>query len=87
MPGGGQLKVSSFVDRTSYIVTIADTGSGIAPEDLKHIFEPFFSKKASGTGLGLAITQSIIQEHNGKLKVTSTINEGTTFTIELPMKE
>lgn len=87
MPGGGQLKVSSFVDRTSYIVTIADTGSCIAPEDLKHIFEPFFSKKASGTGLGLAITQSIIQEHNGKLKVTSTINEGTTFTIELPMKE
>ena len=66
-------------------ISIQDTGSGIAPEDLRHIFEPFFSKKASGTGLGLAITQSIIQEHNGKLKVTSTINEGTTFTIELPI--
>ena len=89
MPGGGQLTVSSSseggVHRTSYIVTIADTGSGIAPEDLKHIFEPFFSKKASGTGLGLAITQSIIEEHKGKIKVTSTLSEGTTFIIELPL--
>lgn len=86
MSTGGQLKISSFVDRTSYIVTIADTGKGIAKENLPHIFEPFFSRKASGTGLGLAITQSIIEEHNGKLKVTSAVNEGTIFTIELPIK-
>lgn len=99
MPTGGQLTVASLahpersrrVSRCSpletFVIKITDTGSGIAPEDLKHIFEPFFSKKASGTGLGLAITQSIIQEHGGKLKVTSTVNKGTTFTIELPIKE
>ena len=103
MPTGGTLTVKTTIwdqrlktnDQRSLVtgywplvtITIADTGSGIAPEDLKHIFEPFFSKKASGTGLGLAITQSIIEEHKGKIKVTSTINEGTTFTIELPIKE
>ena len=90
MPSGGQLTVASLVSRISsletFVITIADTGNGIAKEDLPHIFEPFFSKKASGTGLGLAITQGIIQEHNGKLKVTSTVNQGTTFTIELPIK-
>ncbi len=84
MPAGGQLSVTTTIHHSLFAIHIKDTGSGIAPEDLKHIFEPFFSKKASGTGLGLAITQSIIQEHNGKLKVTSTVNQGTTFTIELP---
>ena len=90
MPGGGQLTVASLVSRISsletFVITIADTGKGIAREDLPHIFEPFFSKKASGTGLGLAITQSIIEEHKGKIKVTSAVNQGTTFTIELPIK-
>lgn len=89
MPTGGKLTVSSSseggVHRTSYIVTIADTGSGIAPEDLKHIFEPFFSKKASGTGLGLAITQGVIQEHKGKIKVISEVEKGTEFIIRLPI--
>lgn len=88
MPDGGQLTVASFAHRpSSYIVTIADTGKGIAQEDLPRIFEPFFSKKASGTGLGLAITQEIIKEHGGKIKVNSAVNEGTTFTIELLIKK
>ena len=90
MPGGGQLTVASLVSRISsletFVITIADTGKGIAKEDLPRIFEPFFSKKDAGTGLGLAITQSIIQEHGGKINVKSTVGEGTTFTIELPIK-
>ena len=88
MPTGGSLTVETRIYSSNPIleISIRDTGSGIAPEDLRHIFEPFFSKKAAGTGLGLAITQGIIQEHGGKIKVTSTINEGTTFTIELPIK-
>ncbi len=83
MPTGGQLAVRTMLHSSRFTINIADTGSGIAPEDLKHIFEPFFSKKASGTGLGLAITQGIIQEHGGNINVKSTVGEGTTFTIEL----
>ncbi|MBI5149362.1 MAG: hypothetical protein HZA28_01140 [Candidatus Omnitrophica bacterium] len=86
MSSGGQLTVSSLVDRTSYIVSIADTGSGIAPEDLKHIFEPFFSKKASGTGLGLAITQGIMEQHKGKIRIESTVGVGTTVVLEFPLE-
>ncbi len=53
-------------------------------ENLKHIFEPFFTKKETGTGLGLAITKEIIEDHKGKIKVHSVLGRGTTFTIRLP---
>ena len=86
MPTGGILTIRTTSDEQRTTISISDTGSGIAPEDLKRIFEPFFSKKATGTGLGLAITQGIIQEHGGKIKVNSTIGEGTEFIIELPRK-
>ncbi len=62
---------------------VSDTGSGIPEEMLPKIFEPFFSTKES-TGLGLAVVYRIIQQHEGKIKVTSKSNEGTTFTIHLP---
>lgn len=87
MPRGGKLTVSSFVDRTSYLVTITDTGSGIPPEDLKHIFDPFFSRKDNGTGLGLAIVQGIVEQHKGKIKVESKVGVGTTVKVELPIDE
>ena len=90
MPHGGKLTVSSSseggVHRTSYIVTIADTGSGIVPEDLKHIFDPFFSKKASGTGLGLAIVQGIVEQHRGKIKIESKVGVGTAVKLEFPLQ-
>lgn len=85
MPSGGKLTVSSFVDRTSHIVTIADTGSGIAPEDLKHIFDPFFSRKDHGTGLGLAIVQGIMEQHRGKVRITSQVGVGTEVKLEFPI--
>jgi signal transduction histidine kinase len=66
-----------------YTIEISDTGCGIAPKDIPHIFEPFFTKKAKGTGLGLAITQGIIEKHGGTIKVESILNKGTIFKITL----
>jgi signal transduction histidine kinase len=66
-------------------ITVADNGCGITEEERTHLFEPFYSTKGSkGTGLGLAVTHKIIQEHGGEIKVLSTPNEGTEFTIILP---
>jgi len=91
MPNGGELHViprsasqRSEPTRQSLAIEISDTGCGISPEDLKHIFEPFFTKKEKGTGLGLAITQGIIEKHGGTIKVESKIGQGTTFKITLP---
>ncbi len=74
---------NSGIDSKSFILIIQDTGHGIHAKDLPRIFDPFFSKKSNGTGLGLSITQGIVQEHNGKIKVKSTIGMGTQFIIEL----
>lgn len=65
-------------------VTVADTGAGIAPENLDRMFEPFFTTKSNGTGLGLPITRKIIHEHGGLITVESQPNRGTTFSIVLP---
>jgi len=65
-------------------LTIADTGVGIAPENMDRLFEPFFTTKQNGTGLGLSIAQRIVQEHHGAISVQSELNKGTTFSILLP---
>ncbi|MGH7496535.1 MAG: ATP-binding protein [bacterium] len=74
--------VSSVHDTIEIIV--ADTGSGIPPENLKKIFEPYFSTKKSGMGLGLAIVKRIIEEHQGHITVASDVGNGTRFVISLP---
>ncbi len=70
-------------------VSISDTGSGIAPEHIQRIYDPFFTTKNSpqqrGTGLGLSVTYGIIQEHAGKIRVESRPGEGTTFYLEFPL--
>jgi signal transduction histidine kinase len=66
-------------------IAISDTGTGIAPEKLERIFQPFFTTKAHGIGLGLPITKRLIEDHRGQLLVTSTPGAGTTFTIRLPL--
>jgi len=68
-------------------IEIIDNGSGIAPEDMPHIFEPFFSakNKASGIGLGLAIAHGIVQSHKGRIEVESKLGKGTTISIILPL--
>ncbi len=74
-------------DETAWCgIVVADTGSGIAPENLDKIFDPFFTTKDStgGTGLGLAIVYRIIEDHGGTIEVESTADKGTVFTITLP---
>jgi signal transduction histidine kinase len=68
-------------------IDVADTGSGISPEALTHIFEPFFTTKAvgKGTGLGLATAFGIVKQHQGSIQVESTVGQGTTFRILLPL--
>lgn len=76
-------------DDAHIVVEITDNGSGIAPEDIPQIFEPFFSTKvkASGIGLGLAIVHGIVQNHNGKIDVHSKLGKGTTISIQLPLSK
>ncbi len=67
-------------------VTVTDTGSGITAEHLPHIFDPYFTTKSDGTGLGLAVAYSILSRHGGVVTVDSTVGQGTTFTIYLPVE-
>jgi signal transduction histidine kinase len=93
MPGGGIVRLRLGLDATGRRAEIAvtDTGVGIAPADLRRIFEPFFSTKTEpdaagqgGTGLGLAVCRDIIEAHHGRLRAESRLGQGSTFTIILP---
>jgi two-component system sensor histidine kinase HydH len=81
----GSLTVSvlSCKDGSKIGIRISDSGIGIGPQDLSHIFDPYFTTKATGTGLGLAIVHNIIEAHNGEINVKSRMRKGTTFTIWL----
>jgi len=89
MPDGGQLRVSTSRtgDPAGVGVSFADTGPGIAPDALPHIFDPFYTTKPEGLGLGLYITRNIVEEHGGRLEVESLFGEGATFTVWLPTGE
>ncbi|MBP7215829.1 MAG: PAS domain S-box protein [Candidatus Omnitrophica bacterium] len=85
MPEGGVLTIStSNIQNIFAQITVSDTGHGIAPNDLKNIFMPFFTTKKVGTGLGLSICYNIIKNHNGTVDIESQVGKGTTFTIRLP---
>jgi len=89
MPGGGVLRIEvatggDAVREGEVRIVVADTGKGIAPDDLDRIFEPFYSGRERGSGLGLAITRRVIEDAGGSITVASTPGEGTTFTLTLP---
>ena len=63
-----------------------DNGRGIAPEHLPNIFRPFYTTKGDGTGLGLSLARRIVEDHHGRIEVTSTIGKGTTFSVVLPLQ-
>jgi PAS domain S-box-containing protein len=89
MRPGGQIRLRTRRDGREAVVWVKDTGSGIAPANLSRIFEPFFTTKTEGkgTGLGLSIVQRIVEKHGGRLSVESTLGEGTTFTVRLPLAD
>jgi PAS domain S-box-containing protein len=91
MPGGGRLRVATLANGHVEAI-VADSGAGIAPENLKRIYDPFFTTKTMpkpgerrGTGLGLSVSYGIIQEHAGKIHVESAVGAGTTFHLEFPL--
>lgn len=91
MPHGGRLRVFARAARAgdperrpAVEIAVEDTGRGVAPEDLSHIFEPFYTTKPDGTGLGLAIVHRIIQEHEGEIRVEHPERGGARFVVVLP---
>ncbi len=91
MPEGGRLRVATIVNGHVEAM-VSDSGTGIAPEHLKRIYDPFFTTKTTlrpgdrrGTGLGLSVSYGIIQEHAGKIHVESAVGAGTTFHLEFPL--
>jgi two-component system, NtrC family, sensor kinase len=90
MPRGGNLWVSTNLHKNGSEITIRikDDGSGISPEILSRIFEPFLTTKEAGkgVGLGLAVSWNIIEAHRGRIEVQSEVGKGTTFTVSLPLE-
>ena len=83
----GEVSVKSTVDREAglILVEVADNGCGIEAENLKKIFEPFFSTKGDGTGLGLAVSYGIVENHKGNIRVVSEPDQGARFIVEFPI--
>lgn len=87
MDDNGEITISTTNDwnKKNIIISVTDFGKGIPEKNIEKIFDPFYSTKDTGTGLGLSIVYSIIINHRGNIDVTSTKNEGTTFTISFPL--
>lgn len=81
MPDGGEITVGAAFTDGVFRLTFTDHGTGISPDDMEKIFQPYFTTKEAGIGLGLAITERIIKEHGGDILVESLPGEGTTFTV------
>jgi len=84
MPNGGSITLRTRREDGKVAIEVADTGSGLTPEECARIFTPYYTSKQHGTGLGLAIVQSVVSDHGGRISVKSESGKGTTFLIELP---
>ena len=87
-PLSRHLVVSTGITREGQAyIEVEDNVAGIAPEVLKHLFDPFFSTKKTGMGMGLSISQTIVTDHNGRISARSVPGRGAVFTVELPLSE
>jgi nitrogen fixation/metabolism regulation signal transduction histidine kinase len=86
MPEGGTLELRTQREDGKVKIEVADTGSGLTPEDCERIFTPYYTSKQHGTGLGLAIVQSVVSDHGGRIHIESQPGRGATFVIELPVR-
>lgn len=94
MTNGGRLKleVKESIPMETVEVRVSDSGVGIPPEQLRQIFEPFYTTKQpdeygrGGTGLGLSVCRQIIEQHHGRIRVESVVGKGSTFTVKLPKR-
>jgi len=87
MNQGGTLKIVTREDQGFVHIDISDSGIGMSEEQLSKIFEPYYTTKEFGSGLGLTVVYKVIREHNGEVSVHSRENQGTTFTISLPIPD
>jgi protein-histidine pros-kinase len=91
-PPGGRIEVRVVAEREACVVEVQDTGVGIAPQELEHLFDRFYRaptatrEQIKGVGLGLAITEAIVNSHNGKIEIESEVGVGSIFRVLLPMK-
>ena len=83
---GGKLSIETHLKGDHIEIRISDTGKGVAPEDLKDIFDPFVTTKPKGTGLGLPICRKIVEDHEGEIRIQSKLGEGTVSIIILPIQ-
>jgi len=87
MPQGGEVVISTSKREGWICFSIRDTGEGMRPEDLPHIFEPLFTTKAKGIGLGLSIVKLLVDAHHGEIEVSSQVGQGTEFIVKIPYEE
>jgi signal transduction histidine kinase len=86
-PSGGSVSINLNKAESCFVISFRDSGSGITPDNLQRIFEPFYTTKRDGTGLGLAVTRKIIEGHAGKMDIKSESGKGTTVSVRLPLQE
>jgi signal transduction histidine kinase len=84
MPQGGTLSISAGQDDYHVLLSVSDTGQGIAPEEMPRIFEPLYTTKPHGIGLGLSLCRSLVEANQGVIRVHSVVGSGSTFTVVLP---
>jgi signal transduction histidine kinase len=86
MSDGGELLIRTERRKKDAVIQISDTGSGIGPDKLPHIFDAYYSSRSQGSGLGLPTAKKIVEAHNGTITVDSEPGKGTSFTIRLPLQ-